>query len=94
MGGLKASPPMPPSPKAPETSSRDLRALGAAIRKLRESKDISQEQLSLEAGLHRNYVGRIERREISPTFVPLVNIARALGVGPDELLRLYTLELA
>lgn len=54
---------------------------------------MSQEQLSLEAGLHRNYVGRVERSELSPTFEPLVGIARALGVSPDELMRLYLLEL-
>jgi len=70
----------------------DLQALGAAIRRLRAMRGISQEQLSLEAGLHRNYVGRVERGELSPTFVPLVSIARAVGVSPDELMRLYVLE--
>lgn len=70
----------------------DLRALGAAIRRLRMVKQMSQEQLSLEAGLHRNYVGRIERGELSPTFGPLVAIGRALDVAPDELMRLYMLE--
>jgi len=71
----------------------DLLALGAAIRRLRGENGLSQEQLSLEAGLHRNYIGRIERGELSPTFEPLVGIARALDVGPDELMRIYLLEL-
>lgn len=70
-----------------------LLALGAAIRRLRGENGMSQEQLSLEAGLHRNYVGRIERGELSPTFEPLIAIARAMGVGPDELMRSYLLEL-
>lgn len=70
----------------------DLAALGAAVRGLRLERDFSQERLSLEAGLHRNYVGRVERGELSPTFEPLVAISRALGVGPDELMRLYLRE--
>jgi transcriptional regulator with XRE-family HTH domain len=70
----------------------DLVALGAAVRHLRLERDFSQERLSLEAGLHRNYVGRVERCELSPTFEPLVAISRALGVEPDELMRLYLRE--
>jgi transcriptional regulator with XRE-family HTH domain len=70
-----------------------LLALGMAIRRLRGENGLSQEQLSLEAGLHRNYIGRIERGELSPTFEPLVEIARALDIGPDELMRVYLLEM-
>ena len=70
----------------------DLDALGAAVRRLRLERDYSQERLSLEAGLHRNYVGRVERGELSPTFEPLVAISRALGIEPDELMRLYLRE--
>ena len=70
----------------------DLAALGAAVRRLRLELDYSQERLSLEAGLHRNYVGRVERGELSPTFEPLVAISRALGIEPDELMRLYLRE--
>jgi len=80
-------------PQGSTPATKDLSALGAAIRQLRAMKAMSQEQLSLEAGLHRNYVGRVERQELSPTFEPLVSIARALQVGPDELMRLYLLEL-
>jgi transcriptional regulator with XRE-family HTH domain len=70
----------------------DLGALGAAVRRLRLERDFSQERLSLEAGLHRNYVGRVERGELSPTFEPLVAIAAALGVGPDQLMQLFLRE--
>lgn len=71
----------------------DLAALGAAVRRLRMDRGFSQERLSLEAGLHRNYVGRVERGELSPTFEPLVAIAAALDIGIDELMRLYLAEL-
>jgi transcriptional regulator with XRE-family HTH domain len=70
----------------------DLAALGSAVRRLRLELGYSQERLSLEAGLHRNYVGRVERGELSPTFEPLVAISRALGIEPDELMRLYLRE--
>jgi transcriptional regulator with XRE-family HTH domain len=70
----------------------DLAALGTAVRALRVERGFSQERLSLEAGLHRNYVGRVERGELSPTFEPLVAIATALDVGPDELMQLYLRE--
>jgi transcriptional regulator with XRE-family HTH domain len=70
----------------------DLDALGAAVRRLRLELGYSQERLSLEAGLHRNYVGRVERGELSPTFEPLVAISRALGIEPDELMSLYLRE--
>jgi transcriptional regulator with XRE-family HTH domain len=78
---------------ASDPENVDLRALGAAVKRLRTRAEVSQERLSLEAGLHRNYVGRLERGELSPTFEPLVGIARALGVEPEELMRLYRREL-
>jgi transcriptional regulator with XRE-family HTH domain len=79
-------------PKTPVPPKSDLAALGIALRRLRLERDLSQERLSLEAGLHRNYVGRVERGELSPTFEPLVAIARVLDIGPDELMRLYLRE--
>src|SRR5215218_234452 len=39
----------------------ELRALGAAVRELRARRGFSQEELGFRGGLHRNYVGGIER---------------------------------
>lgn len=60
--------------------------IGKTIRKIRESKKITQEQLALDAGLNRAYVGYIERGERNPSTETLVKIARALKISPRDLL--------
>jgi transcriptional regulator with XRE-family HTH domain len=56
------------------------------IRCLREQQGLSQEKLSFLAGLHRVYIGQIERGEKSPTLTTLQKIADALGVEVRQLL--------
>lgn len=46
---------------------------------------ISQEELAHRAGLHRNYIGLLERGERNAAAKTLVVIARSLGVLPTEL---------
>jgi len=48
---------------------------------------VSQERLSLETGVHRNYIGGIERGERNPTLTTLARLAEALDVRLSELLR-------
>lgn len=62
------------------------RWVGAKVRELREAKGWSQEELGFESGLHRNYVGRIERGEQNVAVVNLAKLAKALGVRPSALL--------
>ncbi|OGP87448.1 MAG: hypothetical protein A2156_13420 [Deltaproteobacteria bacterium RBG_16_48_10] len=56
----------------------DFKLLGARIRQMRQVRGLSQEQLALEAGLDRSYVGGVERGERNITFNSLCRIARAL----------------
>ena len=55
-----------------------LKAVGARIRKLRESRGISQEEAARLAGIDRSYYGRIERGVINVSAVFLLKIARML----------------
>jgi len=63
-------------------------ALGAIVRQLRRRHVISQEELGFRAGLHRNYVGAIERGEINPTFRTLMTLATGLDVRLSTIVRL------
>jgi transcriptional regulator with XRE-family HTH domain len=53
---------------------------------LRKQKGLSQEELALQAGVNRNYVGQIEREEKSPTVDILEKLAVALEVKPQILI--------
>jgi transcriptional regulator with XRE-family HTH domain len=64
-------------------------ALGAAVRELRARRGMSQEELGFVSGLHRNYVGAVERGEINATFRILLKLERGLGLPLAELVRLY-----
>lgn len=69
-----------------KTRSPDHVALGAAIRRLREERGLSQERLGLESGLDRTYVGGIERGERNPSYANILLVARTLGVRASALI--------
>jgi transcriptional regulator with XRE-family HTH domain len=55
-------------------------AFGARIRELRQEQGLSQEGLAERAGLHRNYVGGVERGERNVGLDNIHSIAEALRV--------------
>ena len=61
------------------------KTLGSALRDFRAQAGLSQEDLANEAGLHRNYVGGVERGERNPSFESIGRILRALGVTWSQL---------
>lgn len=62
--------------------------LGEAVREIRMAKAFSQEDLGLESGLDRTYIGGIERGERNPSYGSLLKIAEALGVRVSEIVAL------
>ena len=63
------------------------KAVGHRIRQTRLAKGWSQEELADRAGLHRAYIGQIERAEKVVGIVTLAKIARALGLSLSNLIR-------
>ncbi len=60
--------------------------LGDKIRKVRRKQGISQEELGFRAGVHRTYIGAIERAEQNVSIDNIHKIAKALKVSPKDLL--------
>lgn len=67
-------------------ATRSVKArFGSTVRKLREERGYSQEQLAEHAGVHRNYVGSVERGERNVALENIVKLAKALSVPPKDL---------
>ena len=58
---------------------------GKRVRELRQAKGLSQEELAHRAGVHRTYLGGIERGERNPALRNIAALAEALGLTLEEL---------
>lgn len=61
---------------------RDLRPLVPVL-----AAGLSQEQLAEASGLHRTYVGSLERGERNVALINILRLAKGLGIDPAELVR-------
>jgi transcriptional regulator with XRE-family HTH domain len=62
------------------------RRVGLNMKKHREDRGWSQEELAFECGLHRTYISGVERGVRNPTVLVLQKIAKALKVPAAALL--------
>jgi len=60
--------------------------LGKRIRELRSKKGFSQESFADHCGLHRTYMGGIERGERNLTIQTVLTVSKGLGMSMSELL--------
>jgi transcriptional regulator with XRE-family HTH domain len=62
-----------------------LKKLGNKIRELRASVGLSQEELAEKVGIHRTYIGSVERGERNVSIINMFYIARSLNSSLSEL---------
>jgi transcriptional regulator with XRE-family HTH domain len=63
-----------------------LEKFGQKVREERLKQNLSQEELAVKAGVHRTYIGMIERAEKNITLINIEKISKALGVNISKLL--------
>lgn len=56
------------------------------VKQRREALAISQEKLAGIAGLHRTYIGSLERAEKIPSLITIIKITRALQINISDLI--------
>lgn len=66
------------------------RAIGRRLRNLREDADLTQERLASRAGVHRTFVGKVERAESAVTVDTVATFCSALDVTLAEFFQPFT----
>lgn len=64
-----------------------LRQFGNKVKKLRKIKGWSQEELAKRAGLHRTYIGSIERSERNVSLINIEKISKAFNLSIGSLFK-------
>lgn len=70
-----------------QSKNQPLKKFGENMRKRRLAMDISQEELSFRAGLHRNYISDVERGTRNVSLKAMEKIARGLDTSLYKLLK-------
>lgn len=61
--------------------------LGENLKKIRINKNITQTELAEKLGVDKSFVSNLENGKNNPTLSTITNIAQALEVSPNELLK-------
>jgi transcriptional regulator with XRE-family HTH domain len=73
-------------PSPTYAGSKELKAIGTAIRKMRKDLGYSQEAFADEVGIDRSYMGGIERGEHNLALMNLLKISKTLKLPLSQLL--------
>ena len=65
----------------------DAKKLGENLKKIRTRKNITQVDIAKKLGVDRSFVSNIENGKNNPTLSTITNLAQALGVSTNELLK-------
>jgi transcriptional regulator with XRE-family HTH domain len=71
---------------SPHAKDKVLSAFGAAVRRARKERGVSQEDLALKCDIDRSYMGSIERGEQNSGLLHIAKIAKALDIKLAELM--------
>lgn len=64
----------------------EVRKLAERIQTMRQNRNMSQMDLSLEAGISQSFLAMIESSRKVPTITTVFKIAKALNIRPSSLL--------
>jgi len=65
----------------------DVKKLGENIKRIRNKKNITQVEIAKKLGVDRSFVSNLENAKTNPTLATITNLAQALGVSTNELLK-------
>jgi transcriptional regulator with XRE-family HTH domain len=64
-----------------------LEKFGQQLKKLRTEKGLTQEQFAKKCGLHKNYIGMVERGERNPSLINIEIISKGLKISLSDLMK-------
>jgi transcriptional regulator with XRE-family HTH domain len=64
-----------------------LEKFGQRVKSLRIKKNLTQEQFAENCGLHKNYIGMVERGERNPSLINIEIIAKGLEISISRLMK-------
>jgi transcriptional regulator with XRE-family HTH domain len=65
----------------------ESKKLGQNLKKIRTEKGITQAEIAKKLGVDRSFVSNLENAKTNPTLATITNLAQALGVTANELLK-------
>ena len=68
-------------------------AFGTVLRRLRDERGLTQEDLAYESGLARTFIAKMETGRRQPSITTVFRLAESLGVRPSEIVALTEAEV-